>query len=69
MGMDRGVITKCNHDAGIDLCGKCQLKNKIITLEKQNLQFREMIDMARNEYLELNSDGEHDCVTPYDIHT
>ncbi len=69
MGVDRGVTTKCKLGTSSNLCENCPLKNKADALAKQNLKLMELINLARNEYLELNSDGEHDCVTPYDVYT
>lgn len=36
---------------------------RVIAQKKQLLK---MVDYARNDYLEQNSDGETDCVTPFD---
>ena len=34
----------------------------------ENEELRKLVDLARDEYLEENSDGETDCVTPYDYY-
>lgn len=34
----------------------------------QNIAFRKLLNMARDEYIDAHQDGETDCVTPYDVH-
>lgn len=38
-------------------------------LRIENDKLRELINLARNEYIAENSDGETDCVTPYDYYS
>ncbi len=42
---------------------------EIDKLRAENKQLKNLLKMARDEYIEINFDGETDCVTPYDIYT
>ncbi len=43
--------------------------SKLRAVEYENEQLREKLKIARDVYIELHSDGETDCVTPFDIYT
>ena len=36
--------------------------------DQEILEHRQLVKLARDTYLEENSDGVHDCPTPYDIY-
>lgn len=46
-----------------------EMDKYITKLQLENSELRELVSLARNEYLEMHSDGEADCVTPYDYYS
>ena len=64
-------------DANKNLASSCQLLDDEVLVEMhkyvgalliENEMLRKLVSRARDEYIEQNSDGETDCVTPYDIY-
>jgi hypothetical protein len=48
-----------------DLCGD----SMVLCMAQEIERLRTLVDLARDTYIEENSDGETDCVTPYDRYT
>jgi hypothetical protein len=64
-------LNKCYQCGGFgcDHCVTPEPKNDISKLKAEIKRLKNLLRLARDEYIELNSDGIHDCVTPYDIYT
>lgn len=47
-----------------DLCGD----GMVLCMAQEIERLRDLVNQARDVYIEENQDGESDCVTPYDIY-
>lgn len=63
---------KTNNDgdvAFVEDVNKWLNSGSILALTQEVSELRRLVKLARDKYLEQNSDGETDCVTPYDQYT
>lgn len=47
----------------------CTGDGLILALAQEIVSLKALVKIARDTYIEENSDGETDCVTPYDIYS